>query len=174
MNPPAGRQASRAMEEREAQEEAREYFRRAYELQMRGELEGAIAYYKRSIELYPTAEAHTFLGWTYSFTNRYDEAIEECQKAIAIDPEFGNPWNDIGVYLIEKDEAHKATPYLMRAIQAKRYESRCFPWANLARIWERAGCRFKAVECYRRALGESPDYAVAQAALRGLEAGLMN
>lgn len=164
------------MEERE--EEDRElagyYFRLAYEHQMRGELEEAIAHYKKSIDLYPTAEAHTFLGWTYSFLKRYDEAIAECEKAIAIDPEFGNPWNDIGAYLIEKGELHRAPSYLLRATRAKRYDSRCFPWANLARIWEQVGARFQALECYRRALAENPDYAAARAAIRRLEMGINN
>ena len=30
-----------------------------------------------------------------------EEAIAECEKAIALDPDYGNPCNDIGVYLIE-------------------------------------------------------------------------
>ena len=36
--------------------------------------------YKRSLATYPTAEAHTFLGWTYSWMGRIDEAIEECVR----------------------------------------------------------------------------------------------
>ena len=150
------------------------YFRLAYEHQMRGDLEEAVANYKKSIEIYPTAEAHTFLGWTYSFMNHLDEAIEECKKAIAIDPEFGNPWNDIGAYLIEKGQLHKAPSYLMRATQAQRYDSRSFPWANMARIWERVGARFRALECYRKALAENPDYTAAQAAIERLERGIDN
>ena len=45
-------------------EPAEEYFRRAYEAQMAGELDEAVSLYRKSIELAPTAEAHTFLGWT--------------------------------------------------------------------------------------------------------------
>src|SRR5688500_19484746 len=44
---------------------------------------------------YPTAEAHTFLGWVYSFQKRYDEAIAECLEAIRVDETLGNPYNDI-------------------------------------------------------------------------------
>ena len=70
---------------------AYDLFQEAYERQMEGELEGAIELYQRSIATYPTAEAHTFLGWAYSFQGRLDDAIEECKKAIGIDPSFGNP-----------------------------------------------------------------------------------
>jgi hypothetical protein len=39
-------------------------WRDAYRRQMAGDLNGAIETYRRSIDVYPTAEAHTFLGWT--------------------------------------------------------------------------------------------------------------
>ena len=51
----------------EDKQEAWNYFQKAYEHQMKGELEEAVNMYKRSIESHPTAEAYTFLGWTYSF-----------------------------------------------------------------------------------------------------------
>lgn len=46
---------------------------------------------KKSIEFYRTAAAYTFLGWRYSFQDRYDDAIEECLRGIALDPDFDNP-----------------------------------------------------------------------------------
>ena len=55
--------------------------------------------------LYPTAEAHTFLGWVYSFQSRYDEAIAECLEAIRVDETLGNPYNDIGSYLLAKGDS---------------------------------------------------------------------
>src|SRR5690349_19811550 len=82
--------------------DAMELFRRAYEAQVAEEYEAAIELYKRSLAVYPTAEAHTFLGWVYSFQERYDDAIAECLEAIRVDPTFGNPYNDIGSYLVAK------------------------------------------------------------------------
>jgi tetratricopeptide (TPR) repeat protein len=90
---------------------AREFFQQAYELQVEGEYERAIRLYKQSIEVYPTAEAYTFLGWAYSFQGRLDEAIEECHRAISVDPDFGNPYNDIGVYLMQKGQYGEALPW---------------------------------------------------------------
>ena len=60
---------------------------RAYRHQQHGEIGHAIALYRRSIATYPTPEAHTWLGWAYALMDRYDEAIAECEKAIALDPE---------------------------------------------------------------------------------------
>src|ERR1700687_2195254 len=42
-------------------EMAEELFQNAYRLQMEGDFDLAAQFYKRSIELPPTAEAHTFL-----------------------------------------------------------------------------------------------------------------
>ncbi len=96
---------------------ATELWQEAYRYQMEGDLEQAIEYYKRSIAMHPTAEAHTYLGWTYSFQERLEEAIAECHRAIEIDPEFGNPYNDIGVYLMQQGKLDEAIP-VARAGQA--------------------------------------------------------
>lgn len=157
----------------EAKKLAMEYFQRAYEHQMRGELQEAVELYKKSIEAHPTAEAHTFLGWTYSFMGLYDSAIEECLKAIEVDPDFGNPYNDIGAYLIEKGQLDDAIPWLKKALQAKRYESYAFPHFNLGRIYEQKGLWFEAVREYRKAYEENPKFIEAARAMARLQ-GLLN
>ena len=113
--------------------------RAAYQKQMGGDYSSAIALYKDSIAEYPTAEAHTFLGWTYSFQGRFDEAIEECKTAIAVDPDFGNPYNDIGSYLVHLGKIEEAIPWLEKAKSAPRYEPRHFPYVNLGRIYMKLG-----------------------------------
>lgn len=127
------------MTDAERRERALALFQEAYAHQMRKELDEAIRLYQESLALYPTAEAHTFLGWTYSFQGRLDDAIAECHKAIALDPDFGNPYNDIGVYLIERGDLDGAVPWLERAKRAPRYEPRHFPYMNLGRVYFRRG-----------------------------------
>jgi len=154
-------------------EQAQELFHRAYEHQMRGELEQAVTLYKQSIEVFPTAEAHTFLGWTYSFMGLFDEAIEECRRAIEVDPDFGNPYNDIGAYLIERGELEAAIPWLEKATRARRYEARAYPHFNLGRVYEAKREYRRALESYRQAWREQPGYATALKAIRRLQA-MMN
>ncbi len=113
--------------------------RAAYQKQMAGDLQSAIQLYKASIEAHPTAEAHTFLGWTYSSLGHYDLAIAECKTAIQVDPEFGNPYNDIGSYLVHLGQLDEAIPWLQRAKEAKRYEPRHFPYMNLGRVYLKLG-----------------------------------
>jgi tetratricopeptide (TPR) repeat protein len=127
------------MTDAERRDRALALFQQAYTHQMRKELDEAIRLYQESLALYPTAEAHTFLGWAYSVQGRLDEAIAECHKAIALDPDFGNPYNDIGVYLIERGDLDGAVPWLERAKRASRYEPRHFPYMNLGRVYFRRG-----------------------------------
>src|SRR5439155_945314 len=140
----------------EDKKEAWSFFQQAYEHQMKGELEEAVNLYKRSINSHPTAEAYTFLGWTYSFMGKLDEAIEECRHAISVDPEFGNPYNDISAYLIEWEQFDEAIPWFDKAMQAKRYESPAFPHLNLGRVYVRKGQWEYAIECYEKAAAVHP------------------
>jgi Tfp pilus assembly protein PilF len=137
---------------------AMRFFQEAYRLQMKKEFEEAIDLYKKSIEAYPTAEAYTFLGWTYSWMGRIDEAIAECHRAIEVDPTFGNPYNDIGSYLLMKGQVDDAIPWLERALQAPRYESYCYPHMNLGRVYEAKRNWIRAKEEYRKALEEDKNY----------------
>jgi Tfp pilus assembly protein PilF len=142
-----------------------EIFERAYQMQMQGELEVAVDLYKRSLSMCPTAEAHTFLGWTYRSQGKLEEAIDECKKAIALDPDFGNPYNDIGAYLIELGKVDEAVPWLERAIHSPRYASYHYPWFNLGRVYLARDLYSKARECFEHALDIDPDYTPATDAI---------
>ena len=147
---------------------AMDLFQQAYVLQMQGDLETAVELYRKSIELYPTAEAYTFLGWTYSFQGRIDEAIEQCKNAILIDPTFGNPYNDIGAYLIGQGKFDEAIPWLEKATISKRYEAYHYPWYNLGRIYAAKEMFNRARECFEKSLTLEPRYQLAADALKQL------
>jgi tetratricopeptide (TPR) repeat protein len=134
----------------EDKREAWQLFQQAYERQMKGELEEAVTLYKKSIETHPTAEAYTFLGWTYSFMGRLDDAIEECHKS----------------------ELDEAIVWFQKALQARRYESPAFPHLNLGRVYERKGQWTEAIDSYKKALALNPNYALAKKALGRLISSL--
>lgn len=149
-------------------EAATELLGRAFQAQMSGDLARAIDLYQRSIAACPTAEAHTFLGWTYSFQGRLEDAIEECRKAIAVDPTFGNPYNDIGAYLIEMGRLDEAIPWLERATRATRYESPHFPRLNLARVYLAREMYSRALEQFQAVVDLKPDHEAAQRAVAAI------
>lgn len=141
---------------------AQEYLEKAYRFQMDGNYEEAIKNYKLSIGFFPTAEAHTFLGWAYSFLGDLDRAIEECKIAIDIDPDYGNPYNDIGSYLIQQGSYDEAITWLEMALKAKRYESYHYAHLNLGRAYELKGLWFEALNEYKEAMKLDPRYDLAK------------
>jgi tetratricopeptide (TPR) repeat protein len=151
---------------------AQKLFQQAYECQMAGKYDQAIRLYQQSIDIYPTAEAHTFLGWTYSFQGRLDDAIAACYKAIEVDPDFGNPYNDIGVYLMQKGRYDEALPWLEKAKQASRYEPRHFPYINMGRIYLAKGDWLRALKEFEQAVEIMPNDPGARKALAELRGRL--
>lgn len=152
--------------------EANQLFHEAYEAQLANDYERAIELYKRSIEMFPTAEAHTFLGWVYSFQQRYDEAIEECLEAIRVDETLGNPYNDIGSYLLAQGDLYGSVRWFKRALLAPRYESYAFPHFNLGRVYENRRKFLDAARHYGLALKQKPSFKEAAVALRRMQARL--
>ena len=152
--------------------EAMKYFELGYKNQLAGNLDRAVDFYKKSLEIEVSAEGHTFLGWTYSFMNKYEEAIAECHKAIKVDPDFGNPYNDIGSYYISLAKFKEAIPWLKKAKKSKRYANPEFPYVNLGKVYEIKGLLQKAITEFKGALKINPDYTHAKFALARLEAYL--
>jgi tetratricopeptide (TPR) repeat protein len=144
---------------------AKDAFDQGYEAQMKGEIEKAVYLYAHSLEWYPLPETYTYLGWAYSFEGKFEKAIAQCQKAIALDPDFGNPYNDIGAYMIEMGRDQEAIPWLEKALLAKHYASRWFPYYNLGRVWERRFELAQALRCFELSLAEKEGFEPAKRAL---------
>ena len=160
------------MDEREKLRQATELWQEAYRYQREGDLDRAIEVYQRSIDVYPTAEAHTFRGWAMSFQGRLEEAIDDCLRAIEIDPDFGNPYNDIGVYLMQQGKLDEAIPWLEKAKQARRYEPRQFPFMNLGRIYFKQGRWWDALREFEGAVRAAPEDIQSHKVLHSLRARL--
>src|SRR3989442_12624209 len=127
------------MSAQDARAQALELWRSGCERHRRGELRAAVELYRAPSRPSPPAEAHTFLGWVYAHAGHVERAIAECKRAIEVDPNFGNPYNDIGVYLIEKGALDDAVPWLERPKRAPRYEPRPVPYLNLGRVYTANG-----------------------------------
>lgn len=157
------------MSQDDKRQEAMEWVGKAYQLHMKGDVDKAVAYYDKSLGICPTPEAYTFRGWAKSFHHDYTGAIEDCHAAIDLDPEYGNPYNDIGAYHLEMGQPEDAVPWLRMALKARRYESYCFPHFNLGRIFEGEGRLDEALRHYRFALDENPGYALAAKAVERVQ-----
>jgi Tfp pilus assembly protein PilF len=126
---------------------------------MQGDFQHAMMLYDESIEAFPTAEAYTFRGWALRFLGRIDDAIAECRKAIAVDPAFGNPYNDIGSYLMSKGELDDAVEWFEKAKAAPRYGPRHYPFMNLGHLYAAKGMVLRAIGEFEGALAIEPSEA---------------
>lgn len=146
------------MQENSKYAEAFELIRSGYQNQKHGRLRLAIKKYKASIKLLPTAEGHTYLGWAYSLVGKYDKAILECYKAIDIDEEYGNSYNDLGYYLTLFKRYEEAKEWLNRAIAAPRFDERYWAYYNLGRIYELTGDWHQALKLYYQSVQLDPQF----------------
>ena len=154
--------------EQRARFQAYELWEAGYLLHLAGRYQKATDAFRESIRHHPTAEAHTYLGWSLSYMGRLGEAIEECKKAIRLDPDLGNPYNDIGVYLMEFGRFEEAVPWFKKAIGSQRYCCYHYAHTNLGEILVRQGRLLEARRSFRRALEYAPDYPPALQALETL------
>lgn len=137
-------------------QEAKRLTRRGYQAHMAGEVTEAISSYQQSIETYPTAEAYTLLGWAYSMQGHFEDAITECNRAIALDPTLGNPYNDIGTYLVALGRPLEAEHYFESATLAPNYENRAAPYMNLAKLYRARNDHASALSALRSAVSADP------------------
>lgn len=145
--------------------QAESLLEQGYHLQMAGQLDRAASLYRRSIACNPTAMAYTYLGWIFSLKGHPEQAIEKCRRAIELDPTLGNPYNDIGAYLIQQKRYKQAVPWLEAALRAPNYENYCYPYYNLGKISELLADWYRALEYYEQALSENSRYEPARTAI---------
>ena len=145
--------------------QARTLWEEGVEHLIQGRFLTAVGLFNRSLELHPTAEGYTYRGWAVSFLGLLDQAISDCHQAIEIDPEFGNPYNDIGVYLMRLGQMDEAIVWLEKAKKAKRYDPKHFPYLNLGHIYLAKGEQMKALDEYMKALDIDPENEVALKAI---------
>jgi Tfp pilus assembly protein PilF len=139
------------MDDAALRQRAIELWNQGVAFHMRGDFKNAIALYGESLDVYPTAEAYTFRGWAFRFLGRVDDAIGECRKAIAVDPDYGNPYNDIGSYLMSKGDLDGAVEWFAKAKAAPRYEPRHYPFMNLGRLYAAKGMVLRGIGLERGA-----------------------
>ncbi|MCS6871902.1 MAG: tetratricopeptide repeat protein [Anaerolineae bacterium] len=133
------------------QEIARRFLEQGYRQQLSGAVESAINLYRAALEMHPTAEAYRQLASAYSQQGRYEDAVDQCMLAIELNPDYGEAYNDLGVYLMAMDCYEAAISWLEKAIAAPNYPNRATAYMNLARAYQHFGQTFKVAQTLREA-----------------------
>lgn len=133
-------------------------WREAAGLHVEQEYAAAIERFRASIALQPTARAHTWLAWSLSRLGDYERAVEHCRRAIALDPDYPNAYNDLGSYLVTLDRAREAEPWLRRALAFDDYCCPHYAWYHLGRAQLLQGRPQAAMESVEKSLRHRSNY----------------
>jgi len=140
--------------------------------QRSGDLDQAIELYNKALDVYPSAEAYAHRAWASAQAGRFADAIADCHAAIDTDPSLGNPYNDLGSYLVKLGRSDEAMEWFERAKLAARYETPHFPYMNLARLYALRGQLHRAIEEIEGALQVRPNDPTCCRVLEALRATL--
>ena len=144
---------------------AENYFNKACNLHNRGNIIKAIENFKLSLRYNTTSKAHYWLACAYGLQGRFEAAIDQCIIVTLIEPDNGNPYNDVGSYLIDLCRFDEAVEWLDMALNTPINEYRYYPLYNLGRIAEAKGDWAEAITCYAEALKLKPSYKAAEVSM---------
>jgi tetratricopeptide (TPR) repeat protein len=121
-----------------------------------GEVDRALTLAKASLSEAATGEGHAIIGWALAMRGDLDNAIKECERGLACDPECALALSDFAHYLIERGEFDSATSYLERAFESGASDSRIhYDWG---RVSAQRGLLKRAAKAYRDALSVDPSF----------------
>ena len=134
-----------------------------------GHIDMALDTFNESLRVCPTAQGYTYRAWAVSEHGEYDRAIGDCMRAIRLDAAFGNPYNDIGVYLMELGRDELASSWFERAKNAENYEPRHYPYLNLGQLYLERNEQGRALAEFVKALELDPGNSIAEQAIANMK-----
>lgn len=137
-----------------------------------GKIRLARRFFREAAKRSESAEALTYWGWMEFQLGNTTMAMLLCQKAIRLDPELGNPYNDMGSYYVSLGKLDEAISWFERAVRAKRSMARQYPHINLGRVYAAKNFPRRAIHHFREALKYQPDDPELMAEIHYLEMGL--
>src|SRR6266581_5137825 len=122
----------------------------------KGNFEAAIAPLQKVIAEQPDfAYAHFQIAYVYTALKKTDEARAEYGRAIAIDPKMSEAYLNLGMILLDKQEAAAAIAPLRKAVELLPAQSR--PRYLLAVALDRSGDHAGAAEAFEALLHLDPN-----------------
>lgn len=96
-------------------------------------------------------------GYIANYQQNFDAAIENCYKAVELDPNYAAAWNNLGYAYRYKGRLEKAIEYYKRAIELDPTDATAH--VNLGNLYDEMKNFDAATNCYLAALEIVPDYA---------------
>jgi len=140
-----------------ASDKERLYIEAAYARSIENDWEKAFLIYQQIAEKYPKEKrVHSALGTYYWAKKMYDEEIEELNKALELDPNFGDVLNSIAYAYSDIGNYEKAIEYFQRYAAVSPGDAN--PVDSMAELYFRMGKLDEAIVKYKEALEIKPDF----------------
>ena len=116
-----------------------------------------IKYATEYIKLTGSAEGYVERGNLYIDLYKLDKAVEDCRKAIELNPEAYYAYNNLGCALLKLRKNEEAIPPLLHAIEMDASRDH-LPYLNLAESYTVLGRYDEAVDIYKKMLDVFPKH----------------
>jgi tetratricopeptide (TPR) repeat protein len=142
------------------QDKAQETLQKATFYHQSGQLDEAIKWYKKTLEIQPeNTTVLSNIGAALQTIGKLDEAVSSYQKAIAIKPSFADAYFNLGLALQKQDKLDEAVINHQKAIAIKPGFSEAH--SSLGFALQAQGKLDEAVVSYQKAIAIKPDFAEA-------------
>jgi tetratricopeptide (TPR) repeat protein len=139
-------------------ETANSYFRRAFDLQIKGKLEESLAAYSKVLAIKPDyADAYLNMGTTYAGQGKLEEALAAYSKVLAIKPDYADAYLNMGTTFAEQGKLEEAIHAYSKALAIKPDYADAY--LNMGAALTNQGKLEEAIEAYNNTLAIKPDYA---------------
>ncbi len=146
----------------EAKQKAQIYFSMGTNYLTQGDSSSALRELLEAEKMDPKdAQIRFALGWAYSAKGRYPQALEKFQEVLKLDPKFTESYNAMGATYLEMGKWDEAIEAFDRAVKDLLYLTPFYPLNNIGWAYYKKGDRQKAIEYYRQALNQKPDFGLA-------------
>lgn len=110
------------------------------------EYEQAFYYYDKQLEVNPESIWYLHRGLLYSELNFYNEAREDYEKAIELDPKDPNAYNNLGLVYEREGNNKLALEYYKMAIERMEEDPKSLYYRNISNLYSRLKEYEKAIE----------------------------
>jgi len=126
-----------------------------YAMRIEGNIDKTLQILEERVKKYPKEKRfHFVLGWYYQHRNR-DKGIEECNKALELDPSYGSALNMLGYYYMDGDN-EKALEYFKRYASVSPGDAN--PPGSMADVYYKMGRLDEAIAKCKESLEIKPDF----------------
>lgn len=140
-----------------ANRKERLYIEAAYAVSIEGDIKKRFRILKQMVEEFPDEKlAHQLLASHYRVNELFYQAVEEYDKVLDLDPNYGWAMNELGYMYADAGYFDKAHDYLQRYMEASPGDAN--PIDSMGELYFRMGKLADAIAKYREALELKPDF----------------